>query len=300
MRPQKSHGLLVIDKPSGMTSRAVVNRVQRWFPRGTRIGHTGTLDPLATGVLVLCVGVATRLVEYVQAMPKSYQAGLLLGAQSDTDDMEGSVTQVDVEQVPDLPAIDAGLQSFVGEVDQVPPNFSAVKLTGRRACDLARRGRVVTLQPRKVTIYGIDILYFDYPRLEVEVRCGKGTYIRSLARDLGDKLGCGALIETLRRTRVGPFIVEDALPLDVGDAVARARLLPVEAAVSELPRVVVDQETASALGHGRGVEWTGEDHIRAGACAICAVFDTDGQLIGVGTWDGAARRLTPTKVVAEQ
>src|SRR5262249_18666004 len=151
--PGSFHGLLVLDKPGGMTSRDVVNRAQRWFPRGTRVGHAGTLDPLATGVLVLCVGIATRLAEYVQRMEETYRAGLRLGARSDTDDADGSVESVSVEHPPDEPTLVDCLQRFVGATFQVPPQFSAAKVTGRRAYDLARKGHEVSLQPRPVRIY---------------------------------------------------------------------------------------------------------------------------------------------------
>src|SRR6266849_314652 len=199
------NGLLVVDKPSGMTSRDVVDRAARWFPRRTRLGHTGTLDPLATGILVLCVGAATRLTEYVQRMAKTYHAGLLLGVRSDTDDADGTVLPVVVDVPPSGTQVAEALRSFIGTIDQIPPADSAAKLTGRRAYALARRGEEVVLQPRAVQIHRIDIQQYEYPRLRLEVHCGNGTYIRSLARDLGIVLGCGAMIETLRRTQVGPF-----------------------------------------------------------------------------------------------
>src|SRR5690349_8551537 len=214
MTSPEFHGLLVLDKPLGVTSRAAVDRALRWFPRGTRLGHTGTLDPLATGVLVLCVGHATRLTEYVQAMGKAYTADVVLGARSATDDAEGPITPATVKRPPDRVAVNAGLAQFVGAVEQVPPAFSAAKVTGQRAYDLARRGGAVDLTPRTVRIDRIDVLEFDYPRLRLEVLCGKGTYIRSLARDLGDRLGCGAYLGGLRRTRVGPFTPADAALLD--------------------------------------------------------------------------------------
>src|SRR5262245_34951760 len=229
------NGLLVLDKPRGITSRDAVNRAQQWFPRGTKIGHTGTLDPLATGVLVLCVGAATRLTEYVQDMGKTYRAGILLGARSDTDDVDGQVTHVQMASIPELNTVRGRLDDFRGEIRQVPPAYSAAKVTGQRAYELARRGAEVALQARPVRIDEIDVLSYAWPRLELEVRCGKGAYMRSLARDLGERLGCGGLIQTLRRTRVGPFAVEEAVPLDAEAAVARARLQPLAAAVAELP-----------------------------------------------------------------
>src|SRR5438270_252365 len=173
-RERGPDGLLVLDKPGGMTSRAALDRAARWFPRGTRVGHTGTLDPLATGVLVLCLGSATRLAEYVQRMGKTYRTGILLGARSDTDDADGTVVPVAGARAPSAAAVAACLAAFVGEVEQVPPAYSAAKVTGRRAYDLARRGQQVALQARRVAIHGIDLLGFDYPRLELAVRCGRG------------------------------------------------------------------------------------------------------------------------------
>src|SRR5262249_38245272 len=247
------HGLLVIDKPGGMTSRAAVDRAQGWFPRGTRIGHTGTLDPLATGVLVLCVGVATRLCEYVQRMEKVYRAGIRLGARSDTDDADGIVTPAAVTTPPDRERVAEALRAFIGEIDQVPPAYSAAKVTGRRAYALARRGDDVQLAPRKVEVYEITLRDYEYPLLDVEVRCGKGTYIRSLARDLGERLGCGGLIQTLRRFRVGRFSVDDALSLDADKSSARARLRPLDEAVAALPRITLADAEIARLRQGQEI-----------------------------------------------
>jgi len=198
-----SDGLLVLDKPAGLTSRAAVDRSLRWFPRRTRIGHTGTLDPLATGVLPIALGEATKTVAYAVDGAKHYRFTVGWGIETDTDDADGTVTPVPGVTAPEAARVTACLTEFIGEIAQVPPAFSAAKVTGRRAYDLARRGQEVMLRPRPVVIHQIDVLRYEYPHLELEVHCGKGTYIRSLARDLGDRLGCGALVETLRRTRVG-------------------------------------------------------------------------------------------------
>src|SRR4051812_3738752 len=192
------NGLLVIDKPGGMTSRDAVNRVQRWFPRKTKIGHTGTLDPLATGVLVVCVGAATRLADYVQAMGKSYASRFRLGSTSTTDDADGGVTETPNANPPTREQIDAALARFVGTIEQVPPAVSALKVDGRRAHDLVRKGAEVKLAARPVRIDAIRVTGYEWPYLDVEVDCGKGTYIRSIARDLGAALGCGGLVQTLR------------------------------------------------------------------------------------------------------
>jgi tRNA pseudouridine55 synthase len=286
-------GLLVLDKPGGMTSRAALDRALRWFPRGTRIGHTGTLDPLATGVLVLCLGNATRLAEYVQRMGKTYRTGLLLGARSDTDDADGTVTPVADAAAPDGPAVLACLASFVGSVEQVPPAFSAAKVTGRRAYDLARQGREVTLQPRTVQIHSIDVLRYAYPHLELEVRCGKGTYIRSLARDLGERLSCGGLVATLRRMSVGPFVAEEAVTMEADAETARSRVLPIEMAVSELPRVTLRAAEVKRLCQGQWLRWDGN---LAEEMEV-AVFDERDRLAAVATFDPLRRTLSPAKVL---
>jgi tRNA pseudouridine55 synthase len=290
--PSSHHGLLVIDKPPGLTSRAAVDRVQRWLPRGTRIGHTGTLDPLATGVLVICVGAATRLGEYVQRMQKVYRAGILLGARSDTDDADGVVTPVAAATPPDRASVEEVLHAFVGDIEQVPPVYSAAKVTGRRAYALARRGADVQLALRKVHIHDIRLLRYDYPHLELEVRCGKGTYVRSLARDVGQRLGCGGLIETLRRTRVGPFRVEEAVSLDV-DAAHAPHLLAMHLAIAELPRVDLTPAQIAPLRHGEAIQLTAP----GSAAGDVAAFDDHGNLVAILTvTDGQAH---PAKVLIQ-
>lgn len=280
------HGLLVLDKPGGMTSRDAVNRLQSRLPRRTKIGHTGTLDPLATGVLVVCLGHATRLAEYVQAMKKTYRATFRLGATSATDDADGAITPVPDARPIDRESLDQALGSFIGEIEQTPPAFSAAKVDGRRAHDLARAGAEVELQPRRVSIERIVVEHYAWPRLDIEVLCGKGTYIRSIARDLGTRLGCGGLVETLRRTRVGPFTPEMAIPLDAEFEMMRARLRPMLEAVGELPRVAVDPADAARLRHGQP--------IRAQGIGTTAITLGE-ELIAVGEPDGDW--LRPVKVL---
>jgi tRNA pseudouridine55 synthase len=230
-------------------------------------------------------------------MDKTYRAGLLLGARSDTDDADGTVTPLAVDQPPDLEMVRQRLGEFVGEIDQVPPAFSAAKVTGRRAYDLARRGEEVSLQPRRVRIYGIDRLGYAFPRLELEVRCGRGTYIRSLARDLGERLGCGALVETLRRTRVGPFRAEEALALGADAATARAKLLPLSAAVAGLPGVSVSPGDAKRLRQGQSIPIR-DARQPAEQNATVAVFDAAGELVAVAGIDPEKQVLRPEKVLA--
>lgn len=296
--PHECHGVLVIDKPPGITSRDAVNRAQRWFPAGTRIGHTGTLDPLATGVLVLCIGSATRLAEYVQRMRKTYRASLILGARSDSDDADGVITPVDGATRPEEDAVRKAVAFFEGEQDQIPPAFSASKIAGRRAYKMARQGLDVPLQPRRIVIYRVAVLSYRFPHLELEIECGKGTYIRALARDLGNRLGCGAYVATLRRTRVGIFTTESALSLETPATTAVAGLLPIEQAVSELPRATLTPEATARLRQGQSLE--PEAVVTEGlplSETDYAAFDPAGPLVGIVSLSTEAIRWRPVKVL---
>lgn len=287
-------GLLVIDKPVAMTSRDAVNRASRWFPRRQHLGHAGTLDPLATGVLVLCLGSATRLVEYVQDMSKVYRSVFRLGAISDTDDAEGCVTEVATASDPGLDAVRAALSRFVGRIEQLPPAYSAAKVGGKRSYDLARKGVEIALTPRVVEVYGLDVLRYAYPEVEVEVRCGKGTYVRSLARDLGQTLGCGGYVEKLTRTRVGPFTVEQAAPLNLRREEARQRVLPRSQALAELPQVLVPVAELESLSRGQGARLPAELPADAAMVAVSAGNEATTVVARV---DRRLRVLRPVKVI---
>jgi tRNA pseudouridine55 synthase len=271
------NGLLVIDKPGGMTSRDVVNRVQRWFPRKTKIGHTGTLDPLATGVLVICIGQATRLADYVQAMGKTYVSRFRLGAVSTTDDADGIVTERVVLVPPTREQVEAALGKFVGTIEQVPPAVSALKIAGQRAHTLVRQGKDVRLSARTVRIDSIRLLRNEWPFLDVEVDCGKGTYIRSIARDLGDALGCGGLVETLRRTRIGPFTAERAMGLEADPA--SVKLLPMAEAVSGLPHAKLDADQVRRIRNGQRIVI---DERLGYTRGELVVLNESGELVAVG------------------
>jgi tRNA pseudouridine55 synthase len=289
-------GLLVLDKPQGLTSRQAVDQALRWFPRSTRVGHTGTLDPLATGVLVLCVGTATRLTGYVQDMGKTYFTTVRLGARSDTDDAEGIIIPVEGATPPAREDLARCLADFVGEIEQVPPAFSAARVSGKRAYSLARKGEEVNLQPRRVRINGIDLLRYEYPEVDLEVRCGKGTYIRSLARDVGDQLGCGGLVQVLRRTRVGAFSPEDAVPLDFTPEEARARLLPIVAAVTSLPFVTVSDAAARDLRQGKAIPASIRPADPQPADQY-ALLDEAGDLVAIARYEPRRRVFQPVKVL---
>ncbi|MEX2168507.1 MAG: tRNA pseudouridine(55) synthase TruB [Pirellulales bacterium] len=206
-------GVLNIHKPARCTSRDVVNRVQR-LVRPVKVGHAGTLDPLATGVLLVCVGPATRLLEYAHRFPKSYRGSFLLGRHSASDDLESEVIELADAAIPTRDAVDAAVPKFVGEIMQRPPAFSAVKVEGRRAYKLARSGKPVELAEKPVTIHSLNVVEYQYPQLMLDIRCGSGTYIRSLGRDFAAELGTAAVMSALVRTSIGPFHLKDALPLD--------------------------------------------------------------------------------------
>jgi len=247
--------ILPVDKPEGPTSHDVVAVARRAL--GTRrIGHTGTLDPFASGLLLLCVGRATRLAEYLSGFDKSYLASARLGTSTDTLDREGAAVSegVDVGGVRQAD-VEAALHRFVGAVDQVPPQFSAKKVDGEAMHRKARRGEHVELPPVSVTIHSIDVVSWTPPDVVFSVRCSTGTYIRAIARDLGDVLGTGAHLTELRRTTVGAFDVARAIGLDdLADegAVEQARISPL-AAMAHLPAVALDADGARRLLHGQRI-----------------------------------------------
>ncbi len=230
-------GVLNVYKPAGITSRDVVNSVQRLI-RPVKCGHAGTLDPMATGVLLIGIGPATRLTTMLQECKKKYLAEFTLGQTSDTDDSTGQVCQLpEPFELPTIEMIDARLQAMTGTVSQVPPIFSAVHVDGQRAYDLARRGEDVQLAAKNVEIHSIRILSYEWPRLELEIRCGSGTYIRSIARDLGKELGCGGLMSRLERTQVGSFNMSTAIPAaELTLETIQQKLCPAVSIVQHLPQ----------------------------------------------------------------
>ena len=246
------HGFLNIDKPAGMTSHDVVARVRRLAGQ-KRVGHGGTLDPAATGVLPVALGEATRLLEFLVEGRKRYVAEIRLGVVTTTDDREGDI--VAEQPVPDYGAdeLRQALEEFTGTIQQVPPMYSAIQVGGRRLYDLARAGTAVDVAPREVVIDRIELVDWATPRLIVDVTCGKGTYIRALARDLGQRLHCGAHLQTLRRTAVGPLTIERATPLQAlldEPATLPGHVLPPAAALAHLPRVEVEEQDAQRLRNG--------------------------------------------------
>lgn len=212
-RTHHLHGLLVVDKPLGVSSMDVVRQVRRAGGH-CKTGHAGTLDPLATGVLICCLGQATRAVDQLMGLTKIYETDIDLSAFTNTDDAEGEREPVDVPAAPTVDQVRAALDALTGDIEQTPPAYSAIKVNGQRAYKLARRGDEVALPSRLIRIDAIDLLDYDYPRLRLRITCGKGTYIRSLARQIGAALGTGGYLTALRRTAIGPYTIDRAVALD--------------------------------------------------------------------------------------
>lgn len=300
-------GILLLDKPTGVSSFAALYPVKRSF-RGARVGHAGTLDPAASGLLVVGIGAGTRLLEFLEGMPKRYRFGLRLGATTDTCDAEGTIlSRAPAETVAAVTRerLEAALPEFRGDILQAPPAYSAIKVDGERAYARARAGEDVVLPPRPVRITRLEVVSFAPGHAELEVDCSKGTYVRSLARDLGERLGCGAHATDIRRTAIGPFRVEEAiLPPPDRDAppIPASALLPVARAVEGLPAVTVRREWIAALRNGNAVPAAGLD-ATAGTRdaqevdandATWAAFDAAGELLATGALSNGSFR--PRKV----
>jgi len=264
-----------VHKPAGLTSRDIVNRVQR-LTAPAKAGHAGTLDPLATGVLLVCVGKATRLIDYAQRMQKQYRGTFLLGRTSDTEDVDGLVTMLSDPPQPSVAEIAAMAATFLGETLQRPPAYSALRIAGRRAYELARAGKTVVLEPRPITIHSIDIIAYEYPELTLDIICGSGTYVRSLGRDLAERLGTGAVMSALVRTRIGGFTLADAWdPKLLRPENASEWLTSPGRLVAETPCVTLTAHQANEIAEGRYIELVG---MEADDAMGIAAFSPDGEL----------------------
>lgn len=277
-------GLLLVDKPAGMTSHDVVARVRR-LASMRRVGHAGTLDPMATGLLVLGLGRATRLLGHLAGHEKDYEARIALGVTTSTDDAEGEVVEEMTPAVSRQDVLDA-MSGLTGELRQVPPAYSAIKVAGRRSYARARAGEQVELAARPVTVSRFALTAFDGVEVEAAVTCSAGTYVRALARDLGAALGCGGHLAALRRTRVGGYRVEVAHPLDALGATEVLPVVPLADAVSAaFPRRDLDAEQARAMSYGRPLPPSG----RPGPVGV---FGPEGEVLAlVEDSAGAARPL---------
>ncbi|MGD0540437.1 MAG: tRNA pseudouridine(55) synthase TruB [Tepidisphaeraceae bacterium] len=207
-------GMINLDKPAGISSAAAVSRVKRLLPRGTKIGHAGTLDPFATGVLLLLIGKATKACEMLMAQPKRYETTAKMGATTATDDRDSPEIPAAIPRQPSRAEIEQAAAAMVGTIQQRPPIYSALKIAGHPAYELARSGKPVNLEPRSVRVDAIEILSWQWPLLRMRIDCGRGTYVRAIARDLGEALKCGGYLTELRRTRIGSFDIAQAVTLE--------------------------------------------------------------------------------------
>ena len=306
------NGILIVNKPAGWTSFDVVAKVRR-LTKARRVGHAGTLDPMATGGLVICLGHAARMVEYLIGHDKAYRATLLLGVETDTYDAGGQVIATRPVEVSET-ALREALLSFVGSIEQIPPMYSAIKHEGKKLYQLARQGVEVERAPRKVMLHSLNLIAFDPPRLTVDVRCSSGTYIRSLAHDLGAKLGYGAHLAALTRTAGGGFGLSQAATMEELEAAAENRswahlLRPIDAAVQDLPAYALSEAEAGRARHGMSISLGGdsrapsqrgaEDSRRLSAPGgpasladdLVRVYDPSGQMIGLMKYDRAQNEL---------
>lgn len=292
------HGYLVIDKPAGWTSFDVVARARRLLGE-KRIGHAGTLDPAATGVLPLAVGMATKTLEYLTEASKSYLAEVTFGVETDSFDIDGRVTRIASAAGLTQERVEGALQRFLGPGEQVPPMHSAIKIGGQKLYDLARRGEEIARPPRPVTFHLLELLHWEPPTATILIDCSKGTYIRSLARDLGEAVGAGAHLSNLVRLRSGPFDLCDAVTiealerLDLPWAWPSIAIHP-DVPTQEWPALILDEEGARRWRQG------GTIRARGGAEGLIRAYDAAGDWLGTGVADPAGAGWRPRKVVAEE
>ncbi|MEM7220889.1 MAG: tRNA pseudouridine(55) synthase TruB [Pseudomonadota bacterium] len=291
-------GVLVVDKEQGCTSNDVVQRAKRLF-NARKVGHTGSLDPLATGVLPLCFGEATKFSQFLLSSDKVYRARILLGVRTASGDAEGEV--LEERPVPELTAsdIDAALEGFRGEIEQIPSMYSALKHNGQPLYKLARQGKEVEREPRKVHIFSNELESFDGTSMVLRIHCSKGTYVRSLAEDLGEQLGCGGHVTELRRLQAGPFGVDDMVTFDQleaakGEGDVAVLLQPISSAVRQWPVVVLPSNAAFYLRQGQPVQIAHAP--TEGWVQLCEQSEA-GPFMGVGEIldDG---RVAPRRLVA--
>ncbi len=294
VKKQPPCGILNIHKPKGLTSRQVVNRIQR-LAKPAKVGHAGTLDPMATGVLAVCVGRATRLVPYIQNYHKKYNAQFVLGKRSNTDDITGDVTEA-----PNFPEINQSdieklLPQFRGIIQQTPPQFSAVHIDGKRAYQLARQGEQVEIPSRDVEVYELEMTQFDFPDFTLEMKCGSGTYVRSIGRDMGELLKCGAVMTNLVRTEIGLYNIANTVLLDeITEENWGDFLLPPSTAVCNLPSYHLTNTDCQQVIHGRPVLL--KEEITFPSQATVALFKEENQLAALAEYKPQDNLLAPRVV----
>lgn len=310
-------GFLAVDKPPGPTSHDVVAQIRRLLKLLTesslkkdsvrsglvKVGHTGTLDPFASGLLIITIGSATRLGEYTLGQPKTYKATLRLGATSTTDDLTGEINPTPLKlrgtsQKPNKAVIEAALAGFLGTQQQLPPTYAAIKVAGQKLYEYARRGEMVERQPRPVIIYNIELMSYQYPEVLIRVTCSAGTYIRALARDIGENLGTGAYLTQLRRTAIGEVKVENAIKLEELSHARDSQLVdliqPAANLVKHLPHVILNHDNVAQFRQGRAVQ----SNVPPLFDTPIAIFDESKKLVGIGQVPAQQPQLlSPSKVL---
>lgn len=289
------HGFLNLHKPVGMTSRAVVDWVHERLGGSVKVGHTGTLDPLAEGVIVLAVGQAVRFIEFIQNVRKTYRSTFHLGETSSTDDAEGERTPFPEARVPEEETVRQMLPRFVGDLEQVPPQYSAIKRDGQRAYHQARQGKTLAMEPRTVRVERLTLLRYHYPRLEVEIVCGKGTYVRSLARDIGQALGCGGYVACLMRTQIGPFTAQHSLSLtSEPSANLIDQLIPMTCLAEMYPSFHCPADLVRRVRFGQRIQ--GPSLPPRETTGLKAILDEANQFVAMATWLADRQFLIPERV----
>src|ERR1700686_847472 len=294
-------GILNINKPTGMTSHDVVAKVRKLLKQ-KRVGHAGTLDPAARGVLPICIGQATRVAEYLSESGKAYEASIIFGTVTDTYDSEGTILRTASTQDLRLATIDTLLPTMLGEHMQVPPRYSAIKLQGQPAYKRARAGEEVAMEPRPITIYQLEIIDWQPsqpPTLTLTIECSKGTYIRSLAYDLGEQAGCGAYLGGLVRTRSGPFPLSESVTLEqLAEAAAQGTiqqfLYPADKAIEQYPALNLDEAMTERVKHGNTFQLEEKTHVLHEQ-TLARVYDDTGQFVAIAEWDAERSVWQPTK-----
>src|SRR2546425_5405948 len=277
-------GILNINKATGMTSHDVVAKIRKLLKQ-KRVGHAGTLDPAASGVLPICIGQGTRIAEYISESGKAYQAKIVFGAATDTYDAEGTITSTASTTGLTLTKIEEILPHFLGSQMQVPPLYSAIKLQGQPAYKRARAGEEIALEPRTIVIYSLEVIDWNLPHLTLAIECSKGTYIRSLAHDLGMQLGCYAYLSALVRTRSGPFTLSESItPEQLVEAVERNSvqhyLYPLDKVLEQYPTVMLDAQAVERVKHGNAFSTSVDD-----SPGLVRVYDTGGHFLAIARWN---------------
>jgi tRNA pseudouridine55 synthase len=292
-------GILNINKPLHMTSHDVVAKVRRILKQ-KRVGHTGTLDPEASGVLPICIGQGTRVAEYLSESGKAYQATVTFGIVTDTYDAEGTVQRTaDISDLNRL-QIEEAVEHFRGPQLQLPPRFSAIKIQGQPAYKRARAGEEITLEPRPIEIRSLEILDWNAPHLVINVACSKGTYIRSLAYDMGEYIGCGAYLTGLVRTQSGPFLLQDSITLEQLEQAQESdtlgeHLFPADFALQNYPALHLDEQLTQRVIHGNAFHYQDPDAVTQ--AELGRVYGFDGKFLAIASWDKEQLQWKPRKVL---